>query len=466
MARHWLDSRVTRILEDTSAKGIYMHNRTKRTGNWKAEPKPESEWGIVPVEPIVSEKMWDEVNRIVEEQRKATVRPGKRPKHIFAGQTALQMRARHVCAFRNARNTSVKRAGRASRSSILEADFPRPAERPLHRPGAHRRLHSESERSRCRKGAPARIEQRPRSRNSKAQTARAYQLYLDGAIDSPRFKELTGPQEERIRQLQEDALSIQSELDLAGSTASQPKPSSVKRNSCRTGGRPRTEEKRRVVESIVDTIVVDGEAQEIEIHLLRYQHFRRNYKFPADGVTPGAVRCSAWLGVAVIWELVGLGCSGGARPTKAGPLGLEVILPQVGTRLKLDCEQLLVGKPTSMRRIVTEYPMAGDLEDDNGAGGVPRKSLAKRNVPARCKVRRGIDTLTIDSNDIVAVDAVDAHELGSVLPVMGLELLEFGGPGEVEQRVECADTNGEGERNNADGLKSFVHRMRERRLTY
>jgi hypothetical protein len=36
-------------------------------------------------EPIVSEAIWDEVNRIVEEQRKAMVRPGKRPKHIFAG---------------------------------------------------------------------------------------------------------------------------------------------------------------------------------------------------------------------------------------------------------------------------------------------------------------------------------------------------------------------------------------------
>jgi site-specific DNA recombinase len=83
--RLWLDSYVTRILEDTSAKGVYAQNRTKRLDNWKSEPKPESEWGVVQVEPIISEAAWTEVNRIVEEQRNGMVRPGKRPKHIFAG---------------------------------------------------------------------------------------------------------------------------------------------------------------------------------------------------------------------------------------------------------------------------------------------------------------------------------------------------------------------------------------------
>ena len=76
---------MTRVLEDASAKGIYVQNRTKRVGNWKSETKPESEWGIVEVEPIVSESMWNEVNRIIEEQRKAMTKPARRPKHIFAG---------------------------------------------------------------------------------------------------------------------------------------------------------------------------------------------------------------------------------------------------------------------------------------------------------------------------------------------------------------------------------------------
>ena len=38
--RPWLDSYVTRILEDTRSKGIFTQNRTKRVGDWKSEPKP------------------------------------------------------------------------------------------------------------------------------------------------------------------------------------------------------------------------------------------------------------------------------------------------------------------------------------------------------------------------------------------------------------------------------------------
>jgi len=262
--RPWLDSYVTRILEDTSAKGIYMHNRTKRTGNWKAEPKPESEWGIVPVEPIVSEKVWDEVNRIVEEQRKAMVRPGKRPKHIFAGKLrckcgrsmyVLSATPKYFCEACRTRLPIVDlEAVFLDRLKDLFTDPERIA-------GFIRKANDAvAEKERLLESNKAEIAR------LKAQTARAYQLYLDQAIDSPRFKELTGPQEERIRQLQEDALRIQSELDLSRvngfSTEAVVSEAQLLQDRWPTYG---TEEKRRVVESMVDKITVDGDVQEIEI---------------------------------------------------------------------------------------------------------------------------------------------------------------------------------------------------------
>ena len=52
---------------------------------------------------------------------------------------------------------------------------------------------------------------------AKEQMTRTQQIYLDQAIDSAGFKELYTPQQERLRQLQEHALHIQSELRVASS---------------------------------------------------------------------------------------------------------------------------------------------------------------------------------------------------------------------------------------------------------
>ena len=89
--KQWYDTTVTRILTDTSAKGVYYINRMKSLGNWKGEPKPESEWGTVLCEPLVSEETWNEVNRILDEQKKSAIRPGKSPKHLFTSLLHCQL---------------------------------------------------------------------------------------------------------------------------------------------------------------------------------------------------------------------------------------------------------------------------------------------------------------------------------------------------------------------------------------
>jgi hypothetical protein len=102
----------------------------------------------------------------------------------------------------------------------------------------------------------------------KTQTQRAYQLYLDAAIDSARFKEPTAPNEERIRQLQDEAVRLQADLDLSRvsglsteTVVSEALDLQKRWPSLETG------EKRRIVESIIESIVVDKEAGEIEITL-------------------------------------------------------------------------------------------------------------------------------------------------------------------------------------------------------
>jgi len=81
----WSDIAIQRTLQDTSAKGVYYLNRTRQTGNWQWEMKPESEWGVLELEPIVSENLWHQCNQILEEQRKKNARPGRKPVQLFAG---------------------------------------------------------------------------------------------------------------------------------------------------------------------------------------------------------------------------------------------------------------------------------------------------------------------------------------------------------------------------------------------
>lgn len=262
----WLDSGVTRILEDTSAKGTYVHNRTKQTGNWRSEPKPESEWGIVPVEPIVPETVWNEVNRIIEEQRKSTVRPGKRPKHIFAGKLRCKCgRAMYVLS-----NTP-KYFCEACRTRIpivdLEAIFLDQLKGFFANPERITGYISKANQAVADK-AQLLDANRAEIAKLKGQTARAYQLYLDQAIDSARFKELTAPTEERIRQLQDEALHLQADLDL--SRVNGLSTEAVVTEALDLQKRwptIETEEKRRIVESIIESIVVDKDANEIEITL-------------------------------------------------------------------------------------------------------------------------------------------------------------------------------------------------------
>lgn len=264
--RLWLDSYVTRILEDTSAKGIYVQNRTKRVGNWKAELKPESEWGVVRVEPIVSEAIWNEVNRIVEEQRKAMVRPGKRPKHIFAGKLrckcgrsmyVLSATPKYFCEGCRTRIPIVDLE--AIFLDQLKAFFANPERIAGHIRKANQAVSERQQLLETSKSEVAKV---------KEQMARTHQLYLDQAIDIAGFKELYAPQQERLRQLQDDAVRVQSDLDLCRvDSLSTETVVSEALDLQKRWPSLGTEEKRRVVESIVESIIVDKDAQEINITL-------------------------------------------------------------------------------------------------------------------------------------------------------------------------------------------------------
>ena len=83
---HFTSKTVTRLLQDPTAKGIHRGNYTTRNGQTnQCAMKPESEWYLHEVAPLVSEQIWDECNKLIDESYSKQKRPAQKPVHIFSG---------------------------------------------------------------------------------------------------------------------------------------------------------------------------------------------------------------------------------------------------------------------------------------------------------------------------------------------------------------------------------------------
>lgn len=80
------DTTVSRLLRDPSAKGERRANYTKSLGegkNWVM--KPSTEWVMAPCPAIVSDEVWNECNRILDEQENKRRRPGPKSVYLLSG---------------------------------------------------------------------------------------------------------------------------------------------------------------------------------------------------------------------------------------------------------------------------------------------------------------------------------------------------------------------------------------------
>jgi site-specific DNA recombinase len=77
---------VGRMLTDPTGKGEYRSNYTRNVGGKKCVLKPEHDWVVTKVEPIVSNDVWERANALIEGVRTTwEARPGPKPVHPFAG---------------------------------------------------------------------------------------------------------------------------------------------------------------------------------------------------------------------------------------------------------------------------------------------------------------------------------------------------------------------------------------------
>jgi site-specific DNA recombinase len=207
----WRETSILRILDESSAKGVYVFNTMRQTGTWRTEAKPESEWGRAECPPIVAEGLWNQVNQIIEEQLKSWKKPGKQPMHLFSGLAYCSCGTKMYV-----RAESLKYYCRKCCNKIPVQDLENIVRDELKLFfGQHDRVSQhleEAGRNVVEKTALLDAHQRE-IQKVKEEMRQTHQLYLNRQISGDGFRDLYAPAEERKNQLESELPRLQAEVD-------------------------------------------------------------------------------------------------------------------------------------------------------------------------------------------------------------------------------------------------------------
>jgi len=257
------DTTVVRLIGDTTAKGIYRSNHTYRDENGKLHLRPESEWVHTPVEPIVSVELWDQCNALLAPNpNRLTL--GCKPKHLFAGllfcgcgqrMYVFSRSPKYVCP--KCRNKIPIEDIEAIYREELEDFFVSEEKVQTHLSKSNEFLTEKKGRiaSHTRQLEKVRTEMR-----------KVYELYQADKISPDGFGNLYRPLEDQERALATELPKLQGEVDaLEIQQLSASEVIAEATNLYRSWPKFTTEEKRKIVESITEKIVLSGD--EINITL-------------------------------------------------------------------------------------------------------------------------------------------------------------------------------------------------------
>ncbi len=207
------DTTVERLLRDPTAKGMRRANYTKSSGRDKRwEFKPESDWVWHPVEPIVSEELWNQCNALLDERRRKNRRPARKAVHLFAGVVHCSCgnkmyvpsnTPKYVCYQCRNKISVVDMEGVFHEQ--LKSFFFSPVEITAYLKKADATMGEKEEH--------LRVLERERV-NVRREMDKLYALYLDDKITKEGFGERYHPLDEQRRQIEDQIPEVQAELDL------------------------------------------------------------------------------------------------------------------------------------------------------------------------------------------------------------------------------------------------------------
>ncbi|MCI3133119.1 recombinase family protein [Phenylobacterium aquaticum] len=282
------DSSVSRLLEDTTAKGVRRVNYTQTTDNRRAwTMKPESEWVYQEVEAIVPEELWERCN-----SRNRSRPPGRGTAHLFAGYAFCTCGTKMYVW-----SNSPKYVCSVCRNKIPVGDLEEVYRAQLNEflispdeVAAHMEAASESIREKEALVGAAEAE----LRKVQAEADKLYQLYLADGVTKEDFGPLHRPLSARRKQLEEEIPRLQAEVDVLriGILSRETTLNEARDLASRWKALP-FPERRQIVETITDRIVVGKE--DVEIILL----------FTPPGNDAGKATHSQGFSAAISWKRAG-----------------------------------------------------------------------------------------------------------------------------------------------------------------
>ena len=283
----WSDTSLERLLRDTTAKGLYRSNYSKRAGNGR-DLKPEDQWvwipceAIVPVEfwercnirpldrsctkgkAIVPVEFWERCNKLLDHNHQ-TQRRGKSAVQLFAGLTYCHCGQKMYVPSNTPKYVCMSCRGKMPVVDLeaifvdqLRNFFVSPEEIARQLEKSDQNLNQKNDLLCSMRQEEEKIEQ---------EIKRVYQLYVDSKLDGEGFAKFYKPLEERRRQLEEATLKLQAELDvlkIEHLSADQ-----IVSEAQDLYGRwhfLEREEKHRIIESLTERITI-GPGDEIAISL-------------------------------------------------------------------------------------------------------------------------------------------------------------------------------------------------------
>ena len=277
---------VKRLIRNPTAKGLHIVNFTRNMGRNKAHAlKPRELWVERKVEAIIPEAMWEEANRILDERREEYKRPGRSPVQLFSGLTYCHC----GCRMYPRVNTPKYVCGKCKNKipiDVLEGIFyeqlkgfflsPEDIAQSIEAANASLVAKEGHLEAHCKN-----------LEGVKAEIDRVYRLYQASELTPESFGRFFKPLEERERQLEADLPKLQAELDaLKIHQLSSEEVLAEARDLYGLWPRMSFEEKRRIIESVTEKIVIEKDEVSISLcYLPSYEELTKKHR-SLCGVAP------------------------------------------------------------------------------------------------------------------------------------------------------------------------------------
>lgn len=268
---------VERLLKDPTAKGIRRANYTKSLGEGqKWVIKPQSEWIEISCPAVVEEALWNDCNAILEHQTRKREAPGPRTVHLLAGYVYCSTCNNKMYVFTETPSYKCKVCKRkisvedlddiyhAQLKSFLLTD----ADLDQYQQLSNRTL---SEKEELLKTVTSEYDKLIRK------TEQQTNMRMEGELSKEEFARFYKPVEQQMRQLELQIPELEAEVDFLRiqSLSSEAIQQDAKDLYNNWKNLP-YEEKRSIVETITERIVIDTDTINISLSYAPTPHFSLN----------------------------------------------------------------------------------------------------------------------------------------------------------------------------------------------